>query len=175
LDFWFRGAEARKEWFQKDPAFDAEIRARFLGLYELAASGALDHWRETAAECLALILVLDQFPRNLFRHPGPEAARAYATDPMALAAARHALDSGYDRATPEIARTFFYLPFEHSENLADQERALQLFAGHPNHVWAVRHWEVVKRFGRFPHRNAALGRESTPAEIEYLSQPGAGF
>jgi uncharacterized protein (DUF924 family) len=175
LEFWFRGQEPRKEWFQKDPAFDAEIRARFLGLHELAAAGALDHWREEPAGCLALILALDQFPRNLFRHPGPEAARAYATDAMALAAARYALDSGYDRAVPEVARTFFYLPFEHSENLADQERALQLFAGHPNHVWAVRHWEVVQRFGRFPHRNAALGRASTPAEIEYLSQPGSGF
>lgn len=175
LDFWFRGTETRKEWFQKDAAFDAEIRARFLSLYELAASGRLAHWVEQPADCLALVIVLDQFPRNLFRFPGPEAARAYATDALALAAARHAVESGYDRALPEVARTFVYLPFEHSENLADQERALQLFAGHPNEIWAVRHWEVVKRFGRFPHRNAALGRASTAAEIEFLRQPGSGF
>lgn len=175
LDFWFRGAEARKEWFQKDPAFDAEIRARFLGLYEQAACGALAHWTDYPTDCLALVIALDQFPRNLFRAPGPEAARAYACDALALAAARRALASGYDRALPEVARTFFYLPFEHSENLTDQERSLQLFAGHPNHAWALRHWEIVKRFGRFPHRNAALGRESTAAEIEFLQQPGSGF
>ncbi|TAN54665.1 MAG: DUF924 domain-containing protein [Betaproteobacteria bacterium] len=175
LTFWFRGAEARKEWFQKDPAFDAEIRTRFLPLYEEAASGALAHWQERAPDCLALIVLLDQFPRNLFRTPGPEAARAFATDALALAAARRAIDAGYDRELPEVARTFFYLPFEHSENFADQERSLQLFAGRPNEIWAVRHWEVVKRFGRFPHRNAALGRESTPDEIAFLQQPGSGF
>jgi len=175
LDFWFRGTEARKEWFQKDPAFDAEIRARFLGLYEQAASGALAHWMDQPADGLALIITLDQFPRNLFRAPCPEAARAYATDRLALEAARRAVDAGYDRALPEVARTFFYLPFEHSENLADQERSLQLFAGHPNHVWALRHREIVQRFGRFPHRNAALGRESTAAEIGFLQQPGSSF
>ena len=175
LDFWFRGTETRPEWFRKDAAFDAEIRARFLGLYEQAASGALAHWIDHPSDGLALIITLDQFPRNLFRAPGAEAARAYVTDALALAAARRAVDSGYDRALPEVARTFFYLPFEHSENLADQERSLQLFAGHPNEVWAVRHWEIVKRFGRFPHRNAALGRESTAAEIEFLQQPGSSF
>jgi len=175
LEFWFRGAEARKEWFQKDAAFDAEIRARFLALFEQAAAGALAHWSDHPADCLALIVTLDQFPRNLFRASGPEAARAFATDGPALAAARHALESGYDREVPEVARTFLYLPFEHSEDLTDQERSLQLFAGHPNEIWALRHWEIVKRFGRFPHRNAALGRESTPAEIEFLQQPGSGF
>lgn len=175
LDFWFRGTEPRKEWFQKDSAFDSEIRARFAGLYELAASGALAHWAEHPADCLALVVTLDQFPRNLFRATGPEAARAYATDPLALAAARRAIDSGYDRVLPEVARTFFYLPFEHSEAIADQERALQLFTGHPNYVWALRHWEIVQRFGRFPHRNVALGRESTAAEVEFLQQPGSSF
>ena len=175
LDFWFRGAEARKEWFQKDPAFDAEIRARFLGLYEIGASGGLAHWMDQASDCLALVITLDQFPRNLFRAAGPEAAGAYACDALALATARHAVDSGYDRALPEVARTFFYLPFEHSENLADQERSLQLFAGHPNYIWALRHWEIVKRFGRFPHRNAVLGRESTAAEIDFLKEAGSSF
>lgn len=175
LDFWFRGTEVRTEWFQKDPAFDAEIRARFLELHEQAASGALAHWMGAPADCLALVIALDQFPRNLFRAPAAEAARAYATDALALDAARHAVDSGYERALPEVARTFFYLPFEHSENLADQQRSLQLFAGHPNHEWARRHWEIVQRFGRFPHRNAALGRESTAAEIAFLQQPGSSF
>ena len=122
LDFWFRGSEARKAWFQKDRAFDAEIRARFLPLYEKAASGALAQWKDRAPDCLALVVLLDQFPRNLFRAPGPEAARAFATDALALEVARHALDSGHDLALPEVARTFFYLPLEHSENLADQER-----------------------------------------------------
>ena len=175
LDFWFRGTEARKAWFQKDPAFDAEIRARFLGLYERAAAGGLAHWMDRPADCLALVIALDQLPRNLFRAPGAEAARAYATDALALAAARHAVASGYDCALPEVTRMFFYLPFEHSENLADQERSLQLFAGHPNYVWALRHWEIVKRFGRFPHRNLVLGRESTAAEIDFLKEPGSSF
>jgi len=175
LDFWFSGNEARKEWFRKDPVFDAAIRARFSALHERAATGALAHWMDQPVDCLALVITLDQFPRNLFRAPGPEAARAYATDALALAVARRALDSGYGRAVPEVARTFFYLPFEHSENLADQERSLQLFTGHPNYAWALRHWEIVQRFGRFPHRNALLGRESTAAEIDFLKEPGSSF
>lgn len=175
LDFWFRGAEPRKEWFQKSPAFDDGIRTRFLDLYEAAAAGGLDHWQGERGDCLALVLVLDQFPRNLFRHPGPEAARAYATDARALALARQAVAAGFDRGLPDAWRMFFYLPFEHSESLADQERALELFAGHPNHEWARKHWEIVRRFGRFPHRNAALGRESTAEEIEFLEQPGSAF
>jgi uncharacterized protein (DUF924 family) len=171
LDFWFRGNEERKEWFQKDPAFDDEIRARFLPLYEAAARGALAAWKHSPRECLALIILLDQFPRNMFR----DSARAFAADPLALDAARHAVASGYDRSLSEIERTFVYLPFEHSENLADQETALRLFAGHANYEWARKHWEIVRRFGRFPHRNAVLGRQNTPAEIEFLKQPGSGF
>jgi len=171
LDFWFRGNEERKEWFQKDPAFDDQIRARFLPLYEEAARGALAAWKHSPRECLALIILLDQFPRNMFRGD----ARTYATDALALDAARYAVDSGYDRSLSEIERTFIYLPFEHSENLADQERALALFRGNPNYEWARKHWEIVRRFGRFPHRNAVLGRQSTPAEIEFLKQPGSGF
>ena len=175
LDFWFRGDETRSEWFRKDAAFDAEIRARFFALYETAAAGSLADWLNQPGECLALIIMLDQFPRNLFRDPGPEAARAFATDAQALEAARHAVAAGYDRGQPDVVRTFYYLPFEHSENLADQERALALFAGHPHHEWAVRHWEIVKRFGRFPHRNAALGRPSTAEEAAFLKQPGSRF
>ena len=171
LDFWFRGNEERKEWFQKEPAFDDAIRARFLPLYEEAARGALAAWKHSPRECLALIILLDQFPRNMFRGD----ARSYATDGLALEAARHAVESGYDRSLSEIERTFVYLPFEHSENLADQETALRLFAGHANYEWARKHWEIVRRFGRFPHRNPVLGRQSTPAEIEFLKQPGSGF
>lgn len=175
LEFWFRGSETRVEWFRKDPAFDAEIRARFYDLYESAARGALERWMAEPGDCLALILVLDQFPRNLFRDPGPDAKRAFATDAMALEAARHAVASGFDRGLADAVRTFFYLPFEHSEALGDQEKALQLFAGHPNYPWALKHWEIVKRFGRFPHRNAALGRTSTAEEIEFLQEPGSSF
>ena len=171
LEYWFRGNEERKEWFRKDPAFDDEIRARFLGLHEAAARGALAAWKRSARECLALIVLLDQFPRNMFR----DSARAYATDPLALDAARHAVASGYDRSLGEVERSFVYLPFEHSENLADQETALKLFAGHPNYEWARKHWEIVRIFGRCPHRNAVLGRQSTPAEIEFLRQPGSSF
>ncbi len=171
LDFWFRGTQARKEWFRKDPAFDAEIARRFAGLHQTAAAGALGDWRDSARACLALILLLDQFPRNMFRGT----ARAFSTDALALDAAKHAVQAGYDRSLNDVERTFVYLPFEHSEDLADQERALKLFAGHPNYEWARRHWEIIRRFGRFPHRNAVLGRQSTPAEIEFLEKPGSSF
>ena len=171
LEFWFRGDLERKEWFSKEPSFDDEIRARFLALYEEGARGAFTVWRNSPRSCLALIVLLDQFPRNMFRG----SARAFATDALALDAARHAVASGYDRALSKTERTFIYLPFEHSENLADQERALELFAGHPNSEWAHKHWEIIKRFGRFPHRNGILGRQSTPAEIEFLRQPGSSF
>ena len=171
LEFWFRGDLERKEWFSKDPSFDDEIRARFLALYEEGARGAFTVWRNSPRSCLALIVLLDQFPRNMFRG----SARAFATDALALDAARHAIASGYDRPLSKTERTFIYLPFEHSENLADQERALELFAGHPNSEWAHKHWEIIKRFGRFPHRNGILGRQSTPAEIEFLRQPGSSF
>ncbi|HEX5612731.1 MAG TPA: DUF924 family protein [Burkholderiales bacterium] len=171
LDFWFRGEEPRKEWFQKDPAFDAEIARRFLALHEVAAAGELADWRHSPGDCLALIILLDQFPRNMFRGT----AKAFSTDAMALDAAKHAVDTGLDRSMSDVQRTFVYLPFEHSESLADQERALELFAGNPNFEWARKHWEIVRRFGRFPHRNAILGRESTAAEIEFLKEPGSGF
>jgi uncharacterized protein (DUF924 family) len=171
LRFWFRGAEARKEWFVKDPAFDDEIRRRFLPLWEQAAAGGLVAWPAWRDDWLAYVVLCDQFPRNMFRGE----ARAFATDARALSAARSAIAKGWDRALAEVERTFAYLPFEHSEVLADQERALELFEGHPNREWAVRHWEVIRRFGRFPHRNAALGRESTAAEAEFLGQAGSSF
>jgi uncharacterized protein (DUF924 family) len=171
LEFWFRGDAKRNEWFRKDRAFDDEIRARFLGLHGEAARGALASWKDSPRDCLALIITLDQFPRNMFRG----AARAFSTDALALETAKHAVHAGYDRALRSVERTFVYLPFEHSENIADQECGLELFRGTPDFDWVLRHHEIVKRFGRFPHRNAVLGRQSTPAEIEFLKQPGSSF
>ena len=185
LTFWFgigtsRG-QSRNEWFRKDAAFDEEIRTRFLGLHEEAARGArgtLAHWQHDADSCLALVVVLDQFPRNMFR----DSARAFSTDPLARAAARHALSHQFDTAMKPVERMFMYLPFEHSESIADQDLCAQLMqplAAFPetrdSPVWAERHRTIIARFGRFPHRNAALGRASTPEELAFLKQPGSGF
>jgi len=176
LEFWF--AQDRKAWFAKDPAFDERIRTRFLALYERARSGALAAWTREPKSCLALVIVLDQFPRNLFR----DDARAFDTDAAARDAARVLLDQGWDKALAPLERMFAYLPFEHSESLADQDRCLALMtelAAHPETAdlprWAEAHLAIIRRFGRFPHRNAALGRESTPEEAEFLKQPGSGF
>jgi uncharacterized protein (DUF924 family) len=171
LDFWFRGDEERKEWFTKSDAYDSEIRARFLPLHEEAARSDLARWKDSPGDCLALIVVLDQFPRNMFRG----SPRAFGTDALALEAAKHAVAAGYDKWLSAVERSFVYLPYEHSEELADQEMALKLFDGHANFEWARKHWEIVRRFGRFPHRNAILGRQSTPAEIEFLKEPGSSF
>ena len=169
LGFWF-GADP-KAWFEKNPAFDAEIRARFLPLYERAARGELKAWLENAESSLALVILLDQFPRNLFRG----SARAFATDALAREAARTLVERGWDRNMSPEQRTFVYLPFEHSESLADQELSMRLFEGNPNFEWARKHWEIIRRFGRFPHRNAALGRASTPEELAFLKEPGSNF
>ena len=182
MRFWFGTdtdyGKARKVWFEKNPAFDLEIRERFLPLHEYAAAGELDEWRARPGDCLALVIALDQYPRNLFRGQ----ARAFACDAQALDAARYALGLGHDADMLPVERLFLYLPFEHSESLEDQWRAIALIARlapWPETAdtvpYAVRHWEIVRRFGRFPHRNAALGRTSTPEEIEFLKQPGSGF
>lgn len=169
LDFWF--GQDRKAWFEKNPAFDEDIRTRFLALYEQAAAGGLEDWQRAPNSCLALVILLDQLPRNMFR----SSARAFAADARALAAARVIVERGWDKDMTEDERTFAYLPFEHSESLEDQEMSLRLFAGNPNYEWARRHWEIIRRFGRFPHRNAILGRTSTPEEIAFLKTPGSGF
>lgn len=180
LAFWF-GADAeygvaQKRWFQKDPAFDAEVRRRFLSLHaELAGN---DEWLDAPRECLARIIVLDQFPRNMFRGtPG-----AFATDPQALAVARGIVARGFDAAYLPAQRWFAYLPFEHAEDLARQGESLALFErlrGDPASAspiaYAMRHYAVIERFGRFPHRNAILGRDSTPAEVAFLATPGSSF
>ena len=178
LAFWFRGPGSDPRWFGKDPSFDAAIREHFLALHEEAASRELASWRETPRECLALILLLDQFPRNMFRGM----ARAFATDPLALEAAKHAVARGYDAGMRPVERLFFYLPFEHAESLREQARACELIAPLAAfeetgdvYRYALAHRDVIARFGRFPHRNAILGRASTPAEIAFLQEPGSSF
>jgi uncharacterized protein (DUF924 family) len=179
LEFWFAGKDTpRDAWFEKDPAFDAEITARFMEDYERARAGDYDSWQDNPKDCLALVLLLDQFPRNMFR----DDPRAFATDAKALNVAQHAIAQGFDRAVSPVARLFFYLPFQHSEDKLMQDRSLELHRALPDwdqpgspFAFAQRHWEIIRRFGRFPHRNAVLGRESTVAESEFLKQPNAGF
>lgn len=171
LDFWFRGDESRAEWFRKDPAFDAEIRRRFLELWVQADGDRLPSWRDDPDSALAYVVLCDQFPRNMFRGEG----RAFATDGKALAVAREFVGRGWHSGLAPVRQLFVYLPFEHSEDLADQQRSLELFAGHPNYDYAVKHWEIIQRFGRFPHRNAALGRVTTPEEAAFLELPGSSF
>jgi len=169
VDFW-RQAGPQK-WFKKDEAFDAQFKARFEAAHEAAAGGALDAWAADAQGALALLLLLDQFPRNVFRN----SPRTYATDGQALAIARQAVDAGLDRQIDDPAlRAFFYLPFMHSESLADQDRSVQLcqHAGPENLRFAKHHRDIVARFGRFPHRNALLGRQSTPQEQQFLREGG---
>ena len=153
-------------------------RRRFLAAYELAVAGKLARWKDDARHCLALIVVLDQFPRNMFRG----SPRAFAADALAREATFCALASGFDAALKPVERQFIYLPLEHSESLPDQRQCLQLmralsaFAETAElHIWAEKHLAIVRRFGRFPHRNAALGRESTKEERQFLTQPGSGF
>jgi uncharacterized protein (DUF924 family) len=175
LEFWFDpaldAAQRNKRWFDKDPAFDAEIRRRFLALYEEGAAGYLDAWKNSARECLALVIVLDQFPRNMFRGE----ARAFAADALAREAARALLSRATELSAEE--RLFACLPFEHSESVSDQRLACELIAplGAELLRYAERHREIIERFGRFPHRNEILGRASTPEEMEFLEQPGSGF
>lgn len=183
LDFWFGQPEQpiygkpRKEWFRKNPEFDLEVRDRFLIDYEQAVAGKLEDWKNSAQTCLALILLFDQFPRNMFR----STPQAFATDWRALSAAQYVIAQGYDSELLPVQRWFIYLPFEHSENLEHQNQAVALFEqlSDPDSVTAtkstIRHREVILRFGRFPHRNVILGRVSTPEEEEFLRQPGAAF
>jgi uncharacterized protein (DUF924 family) len=171
LDFWF--SQDRKAWFAKDPAFDEQIRGRFRELFERALRDELDTWIREPASCLALVILLDQMPRNMFRG----SAKAFAGDPRALMAARAILDNGWDKAMKPDERMFAYLPFEHSESLEDQLRCCALMEplGEELFRYAVRHREIIERFGRFPHRNAALGRACTPEEIAFLKEPGSSF
>jgi uncharacterized protein (DUF924 family) len=168
LRFWQDAGPQR--WFKRDATFDAQFRERFLASHEAAAAGALDHWLASAEGALALVLLLDQFPRNAFRGT----PRMYASDPKARAAADVAIRAGFDRTVPQELRQFFYLPFMHSEQLQDLERCVALngpVGGEPLR-YARHHRDIVARFGRFPHRNAVLGRASTPEEERFLQEGG---
>jgi uncharacterized protein (DUF924 family) len=171
LDFWL--VEVGPDgWYRVDDAFDALIRDRFVSLWEEARAGGRDGWRAEARSCLALAILLDQFPRNMFRG----AARAFASDAQALAVAKDAVSRGHDLQIAEPERHFFYLPLVHSEDLDDQEAAVRLcrlnFETELFLLHARAHRWVILRFGRFPFRNAALGRRTTPAEQEFLDTGG---
>jgi uncharacterized protein (DUF924 family) len=170
LSFWF-AYPAR--WWRKDPAFDAEVRERFLGLHGAIDRGEREAWLEAVRGTLAYVIALDQLSRNMFRGT----ARMFASDARARAAARRAVDRGDDHALSEDERSFLYMPFMHSEDLVDQDRCASLFASSvPAQLrYAEQHRDIIRRFGRFPHRNALLGRESTPEEQEFLKQPGSSF
>lgn len=167
LDFWLV-ALTPAQWYEQDDALDARIRAQFEGVWGLARDGALEGWAETPRGALALLILLDQFPRNMFR--GDEAA--FSTDATALTYAKAAVAAGHDLAIPNPERQFFYLPYMHSEEMADQHACVALIAERapPDNLYHAHvHRAVVERFGRFPYRNAVLGRENTPDEAAYIA------
>ena len=181
LDFWFGPPddplrEAHRDiWFHSTPEHDETLRRLFLADYERAAAGTLTDWQDTPDGALALLLLLDQIPRNIFR----ATPRCYATDAMARAVADRAMARGFDMQVPPAWRLFFYMPLHHSENLADQQRVIALVAGLPhrgdpergeNRRYGLPYLDVIERFGRFPHRNAILGRQSTPEELAFLAK-----
>lgn len=185
LDFWFGAPDspgygaARDAWFVKNPDFDTQVRERFAEHHRRALASELDDWQGTPAGLLALIITLDQFPRNMFRGR----AEAFASDALALHYARRMVERGWDEELLPVMRSFVYLPFEHGENLALQKASVMLFERlvlvdptlDDTLAWARKHFDVITRFGRFPHRNHALGRDSTAEEIEFLSKPGSRF
>jgi len=170
VSFWREAGPDR--WFNKDASFDDSVRERFLYTYEAAAAGKFSGWEQSAEGTLALLILLDQFPRNMFRGE----ARAFATDPLARAVAAGGIVRGFDAQVSPDMRGFFCLPFEHSEDLADQERGIAFYKaiGDADGLkWAEIHADIIRRFGRFPHRNAVLGRATTPEEQAFLD--GGGF
>ena len=183
LDFWFGSASAadygrrRDVWFTADAKFDAAIRSKFMADYVHARDGDYDAWADEPFSCLALIILLDQFPRNMFRGT----PQAFATDAKALSIARGAIENKYDEMAVPVHRVFFYLPFEHSERLEHQHKSVELFHGLPEFdgkreavAFADKHHDAIELFGRFPHRNGILGRTSAPEEVSYLKKNG-GF
>jgi uncharacterized protein (DUF924 family) len=182
LRFWFgEGADygkVHKRWFEKDPTFDALVTKHYRKLHQEMHEGAHREWLDAPQACLARIIVLDQFPRHIYRG----SAGAFSTDALALEAAQHLVAKGWDNGLLPVERMFAYLPFQHSESLDDQLRACELYQplkAFPETAdtdrYAIAHRDIIRRFGRFPHRNAALGRASTPEEIEFLKQPGSSF
>lgn len=173
LDFWFDSLKP-EDWFKKSDETDTIIREKFAATHLSLARRIRDGWRVDGDARLALIIVLDQFPRNIYR----DTPLAFATDGLALREARRAVDAGLDKQVASDRRVFFYLPFEHSENLADQNRAVSLITALGDETYtkyAEAHRDVIVEFGRFPHRNEILGRTSTPAEQRYLEKPDSGF
>ncbi|MBX9820735.1 DUF924 family protein [Afipia birgiae] len=166
--FWRNAGYER--WYTKDDAFDQTLRDRFMGVWKAAREGKLSAWQDTDDGTLALLIVLDQFPRNMFRND----ARAFSTDALARAVAARAIAEGRDLRTDPAMRSFMYLPFEHSEDMADQERSVALFEqlDADSLKWAVLHADIIRKFGRFPHRNAVLGRTTTPGEAAFLKDGG---
>ncbi|MEK1894875.1 MAG: DUF924 family protein [Rhizobium sp.] len=173
FDFWFEEC-GRDQWFKPTLDLDRDIRQRFRDTHLALSRGVTKEWRSTPTSRLAAVIVLDQFPRNIYR----ATPLAFATDGLALREAKLALEAEADQQVSPERRTFFYMPFEHCEDLEEQERAVALFRalGDEEYVdYALRHREVIAVYGRFPHRNVIVGRQSTTAELEYLAQPGAGF
>ena len=173
LAFWFEELTA-DDWFGGGDEVDDRVRARFLGLHEALRDEVPESWRTTARGMLAAVIALDQFPRNMYRG----SREAFAADPAALALAEEAVERGLERTMSIDERKFLYLPFEHSEDPAVQARSVELFASLENEEtlgYALRHKDIIDRFGRFPHRNEVLGRESTPEELEFLTEPDSSF
>jgi uncharacterized protein (DUF924 family) len=183
IEFWY-AARAKALWFEKDKEFDAEIRARFGAAVHAAQMGELDGWADTPMGALALLILLDQMARNIYRGE----AKAFLGDVRALAVANAAIARDFDKGLPFNQRRFFYLPFEHAEDMANQDRAIDLFTrlyeetggadrkdAEEQLDYAHRHRDIIKRFGRYPHRNEALGRSSTEDEIAFLKTPGSSF
>jgi uncharacterized protein (DUF924 family) len=169
VSFWREAGPDR--WWKKDDEFDRVVRSQFLSLHEAAARGELAAWEGSAEGALALVILLDQFPRNMFRG----SPHSFATDPLAQAVAERAIAQGYDAAMDQEMGMFFYLPFMHSEILVHQDRCVELMAALPDGGWeefAVIHRDIIAKFGRFPHRNRALGRATTPAEQDFLDAGG---
>ena len=188
LQFWFGvpGAEtgAAKRWWEKDPAFDAQIRERFLGLHGEIGRGEREDWREQPRSCLAYVIVIDQLARNMFRGQ----KEAFALDPLAQSATLAGMHAGFDRQLETVHRQFFYMPLVHAEDRQLQEQAILAFATLAETmpeaerrpvitqvIYGAKHRNIILRFGRFPHRNEILGRPSTPAEIAFLKEPGSSF
>ncbi len=168
VTFWRDAGYER--WYTKDAAFDQELRDRFMATWEAARDGKLSGWQDNDDGVLALLIVLDQFPRNMFRND----ARAFSTDALARSVAAHAIAESRDQRIEQGMRSFMYLPFEHSEDMADQERSIALFEqlSADSLKWAVLHADIIRKFGRFPHRNAVLGRATTPEEAAFLDEGG---
>ena len=167
LGFWFRDAP-RKLWFNSTPELDRDLARRFLDTWQAAKEGRLQEWEHTPAGALALVIVLDQFPLNMFRNE----AKSLSTETAAREVAARAIEQGFNRHLTDEEKVFLYMPFMHSESLEDQDRSVRLAAEiEGQRKWAEHHRGIIRRFGRFPHRNAILGRRSTPEELEWLASP----